>query len=135
MVAAMRLFLIRHAKADPGDPDELRALTGEGREQARELGDRLSRHPTPPTIVLTSPLLRARQTAEPIARAAGAELRVESRLAPGASADALRAAIAGLEGPVAAVGHQPDCSDIAFALTGQDPGFPAAGVLEVEVPA
>jgi phosphohistidine phosphatase len=126
MVAAMRLFLIRHAKADPGDPDELRPLTGEGREQARELGDRLSRHPTPPTIVLTSPLLRARQTAEP---------RVERRLAPGASVAALRAALSGLDGPVAAVGHQPDCSDIAFALTGRDPGFPAAGVLEVEVPA
>jgi phosphohistidine phosphatase len=135
MVAAMRLFLIRHAKADPGDPDELRQLTGEGRAQARELGERLSRHPTPPALVLTSPLLRARQTAEPIARAAGAELRVESRLAPGASVDALRAAIAGLEGPVAAVGHQPDCSDMAFALTGHDPGFPAAGFLEVEVPA
>ena len=131
----MRLFLIRHAKADAGDPDELRPLTGEGREQARELGDRLSRHPTPPAIVLTSPLLRARQTAESIARAAGAELRVESRLAPGASVTALRAALSGLEGPVAAVGHQPDCSDIAFALTGRDPGFPAAGVLEVEVPA
>src|SRR4029453_13018692 len=116
-------------------PDELRPLTGEGREQARALGDRLSRHPTPPAIVLTSPLLRARQTAEPIARAAGAELRVESRLAPGASVAALRAALSGLDGPVAAVGHQPDCSDIAFALTGRDPGFPAAGVLEVEVPA
>ena len=129
----MRLFLIRHAKADPGDPDELRPLTGEGREQARELGDRLSRHPTPPVVVLTSPLLRARQTAEPIARAAGAELRVEQRLAPGASPEALREALTGLDGPVAAIGHQPDCSDIAFALTGRDPGFPAAGVLEVEV--
>jgi phosphohistidine phosphatase len=128
----MRLFLIRHAKANPGDPDELRPLTGEGREQARALGDRLSRHPTPPVVVLTSPLLRARQTAEPIARAA-AELRVEERLAPGASVGELREALAGLDGPVAAIGHQPDCSDIAFALTGRDPGFPAAGVLEVEV--
>ena len=131
----MRLFLIRHAKADPGDPDELRPLTGEGVAQARELGDRLSRHPTPPAVVLTSPLLRARQTAEPIARAVGAELRVEHGLAPGASVAALRAAIAGMKGPVAAIGHQPDCSEIAFALTGIDPGFPAAGLLEVEVPA
>ena len=131
----MRLFLIRHARADPGDPDELRPLTGEGLSQARELGDQLSRHPTPPVVVLSSPLLRARQPAEPIARALGAELRVESRLAPGASVSGLRAAISGLEGPVAAVGHQPDCSEIAFALTGVDPGFPAAGMLEVEVPA
>jgi phosphohistidine phosphatase SixA len=54
-------------------------------------------------------------------------------LAPGASVGELREALAGLDGPVAAIGHQPDCSDIAFALTGRDPGFPAAGVLEVEV--
>ena len=40
-----------------------------------------------------------------------------------------------MKGPVAAIGHQPDCSEIAFALTGIDPGFPAAGLLEVEVPA
>lgn len=131
----MRLFLIRHAKAAPGDPDELRPLTGEGLEQARALGERLSRHPTPPALVLTSPLLRARQTAEPIAHAVGAEVRVENRLAPGASAALVREAIEGLEGPVAAVGHQPDCSEIAFALTGSDPGFPAAGLLELELPA
>jgi phosphohistidine phosphatase SixA len=133
----MRVFLIRHAKADPGEPDEpdeLRPLTESGREQARELAARLSRHATPPAIVLTSPLLRARQTAEPIARATGAEVRIDQRLAPGASATLLREAMEGLDGPVAAVGHQPDCSEIAFALSGRDPGFPAAGMLELELP-
>jgi phosphohistidine phosphatase SixA len=35
----MRLVLIRHAEAVPGSPDELRALTPEGREQARRLGE------------------------------------------------------------------------------------------------
>ena len=33
--ADVRLYLVRHAKAAPGDPDELRPLTPEGREQAR----------------------------------------------------------------------------------------------------
>jgi phosphohistidine phosphatase SixA len=34
---------------------------------------------------------------------------------------------------VATVGHQPDCSEIAVALTGSDPGFPVAGVAEIEL--
>ena len=100
----MRLFLIRHAKAVPGDPDELRPLADKGVEQARRLGAALALHPTPPVVVLTSPLLRARQTAEPIARATGAELRVDERLAPGADASDLRDVVSGLAGPVATVG-------------------------------
>jgi phosphohistidine phosphatase len=131
----MRLFLVRHAKAEPGDPDELRALSQKGHEQARRLALALSLHPSPPAVVVSSPLLRARQTAEALARETGAELRIDERLAPGASVDSLRAALAGLEGPVAAVGHQPDCSEIAYALTGVDPGFPVAGLLELELPA
>ena len=69
MLAAMRLVLVRHAEAAPGEPDELRALTSEGREQARVLAAELARER--PDAVLTSPLLRARQTADAIARAAG----------------------------------------------------------------
>ena len=57
----MRLYLVRHAKAAPGDPDELRSLTPEGREQARLLAERLAAER--PDAVVTSPLLRARETA------------------------------------------------------------------------
>ena len=38
----MRLFLVRHAKAAHGVPDEARPLTRSGRASARELGDRLA---------------------------------------------------------------------------------------------
>lgn len=134
MLGAMRLFLIRHAKAAPGEPDELRPLTDKGVEQARRLGLALSLHPSPPAVVVTSPLVRARQTAEALARATGAELRVDERLAPGATAAALGDVLERLEGPVAAVGHQPDCSEIAVALTGVDPGFAVAGMIELELP-
>ncbi len=84
-------------------------------------------------LVLSSPLVRARQTAEAIAAATGAPLRIEERLAPGATAAALVAALAGESGPVATVGHQPDCSEIAVTLTGEDPGFPVAGMAEIEL--
>ena len=53
----MRLFLVRHAEAAPGDPDDLRPLTPGGRDTARELAARLAAEQ--PEAVLTSPLLRA----------------------------------------------------------------------------
>ena len=59
----------------------------------------------------------------------GAVLRVEASLAPGATAAALDRALEGEQGPVATVGHQPDCSEIALALIGRDPGFPVAGMV------
>ena len=129
----MLVFLVRHAHAVSGEPDELRALSERGQEEARGVAHRLAAHDSPPAVVLTSPLLRARQTAEEIARAAGATLEVDERLAPGATAELLREAIAGVEGAVAVVGHQPDCSEIAVELTGDDPGFPTAGVLELDL--
>jgi phosphohistidine phosphatase len=129
----MLVFLVRHAHSDPGEPDELRPLSPRGRDEARALGERLSVYATPPRVVLSSPLLRARQTAEAIALATSAKLQVDELLAPGAAVEDLRAAVREVTGPVAAVCHQPDCSEIALALTGGDPGFPPAGVAEVGV--
>jgi phosphohistidine phosphatase len=127
----MRVFLVRHAHSDPGDPDELRPLSARGQGEARALAERLAGHETPPRVVVSSPLLRARQTAQAISDATSAELRVDDRLAPGATVELLREALDGLSEPVAAVGHQPDCSEIAVALTGSDPGFPTGGVTEL----
>jgi phosphohistidine phosphatase SixA len=127
------VFLVRHAHSDPGEPDDLRPLSARGREEARALGERLAAHETPPAIVLTSPLARARETAELIAQTTGAEVHADDRLGPGTTADLLRETLEGLASPVAAVAHQPDCSEIALALTGRDPGFPPAGVLELEL--
>lgn len=132
MLRPVRLFLVRHAKADPGSPDELRSLSPRGREQARELGERLA--PEQPAVVLSSPLLRARETADAIARAAGAPLRVDDRLAPGATAAGLLEALEDAQGTVVAVGHQPDCGEIAAALTGgAEPPFPSAGVVAIDL--
>lgn len=119
----MRIHLCRHAEAYPGEPDELRELTRAGRDGAKLLGERLAQLDEPPRLVLTSPLTRARQTAEPVAERLGCDVLVSEELAPGATADSLRSAVEGLEGPLAAVCHQPDCSGIMLAVTGHDPGF------------
>jgi len=130
----MQLYLVRHAEATPGDPDELRPLSDEGREQARELGQRLRDDGVAPDVVLTSPLLRARQTGEALARATGSMHESDDRLAPGATAETLREAISGRGERVVVVGHQPDCGRIAATLRGgEEPRFPAAGMVVIEV--
>ncbi len=131
----MRLYLVRHADAEPGEPDELRPLTAYGRRQARELGARLAAEGARGAAVLTSPLLRARETAEEIARALGTTAEPDRRLAPGATASTVQAAAAERGTTVVAVGHQPDCSRIAAALTGgPEPPFPKAGVVALDLP-
>jgi len=130
----MRLYLVRHAEAEPGEPDELRRLTAAGRRQAERLAERLAGSRPRPAAVICSPLLRARETAELLARAVALEPVPDPRLAPGAGPDDVRAAVAGLGEAVVVVGHQPDCGRIAAALSdGPEPAFPPAGSFEVEL--
>src|SRR5438552_12327469 len=106
MRALMRLYIVRHAEAAPGSPDELRALTPEGHEQARALGRRLREEGVRPDAILTSPLLRARETAKDLGLG---DSEPHERLAPGATPDDVRAAVAERGETVVVVGPQPDC--------------------------
>lgn len=130
----MRLYLVRHAEAAPGEPDDLRPLTPAGRESARALGARLAAEAPPPEAVLSSPLLRARETAAELCRRLGCEPETDERLAPGATADGVRAAVAGRGEAVVVVGHQPDCGLIAVELAGEPkPAFPPGGMAVFEL--
>ena len=117
----MRLLIVRHAEAAPGNPDELRPLTPGGRAQARALGDRLREQGLEPDAVVSSPLLRARETANALGLG---EPAVDERLAPGASPDDVRDAALGRGETVLVVGHQPDCGRAAATLAGgPEPDF------------
>jgi len=130
----MQLYLVRHAEAAGGEPDELRPLTPAGREHARSLGERLRDSGVKPDAILTSPLLRARETAALLGRELGLDPAPDERLAPGATADTVTSAVAGRGETVVVVGHQPDCSRIAGALTGgSEPDFPPAGFVTLEL--
>jgi len=130
----MRVYLVRHAEAAPGEPDALRALTPGGRSAARELGERLAAEGVQPTAVLSSPLLRARETAAELARALGCDAEADERLAPGATAETVRAAVAERGDEVVVVGHQPDCGRIAVGISGGDePAFPPAGLAVLDL--
>ena len=127
----MRLVLVRHAEAAPGDPDELRALTPEGVEQARRLGEQLRADGIEPDAVLSSPLLRARETATALGFGAPEPVGV---LGPGATVEDVRAAIEGRGETIVVVGHQPDCGRIAAALRGgEEPRFPPAGAQIIDL--
>jgi phosphohistidine phosphatase len=127
----MRLLIVRHAEAGPGSPDELRVLTPLGREQAWELGRRLRELGVAPDAVVSSPLLRARETA--VALGLG-EPQVDERLAPGATPEDIREAAEGRGETVVVVGHQPDCGHAVAALTGgPEPPFPPCGHVLVEL--
>jgi phosphohistidine phosphatase len=128
----MHVYLVRHAKAEPGDPDELRPLAKKGRKQAKELGERFARDGA--DAVISSPLLRARETAHAIAKATKTTVQIDERLAPGATPADIRAVAEGQGERVVVVGHQPDFGRAAAALSGgPEPEFPTAGVFEVEL--
>jgi phosphohistidine phosphatase len=127
----MRLLIVRHAEAAPGEPDDLRPLTSQGREQARGLGERLRDQGLVVDAVVTSPLLRARETAATLGLG---EAAVDERLAPGATAADIREAATGRGDTVVVVGHQPDCGRAAAELSGgPEPSFPPCGYALVEL--
>jgi phosphohistidine phosphatase len=114
-----RVFLVRHAKAEKDHPqgDAARRLTAEGRERFGRLLAELGRS-LAVRRVLTSPLTRARETAELVAAAAGASLEEEEELSSGRSSGrALLALARAAGGGVALVGHNPEVAE-AVALAG-----------------
>jgi phosphohistidine phosphatase len=131
----MQLVIVRHAEAAPGSPDELRPLTPTGREHARALGLELREQGVAPDAVVSSPLLRARETATALAGTLGlGEPEVDERLAPGASPADIRDAARGRGDTVVIVAHQPDCGQAAAALTGgPEPAFPPGGYVRLEL--
>jgi phosphohistidine phosphatase SixA len=65
----------------------------------------------------------------------GADAQPDERLAPGATAEDVRSAVAGRGETVLVVGHQPDCGRVAASLGGgSEPPFPPAGLAVVELP-
>jgi phosphohistidine phosphatase len=110
----MELLIVRHAIACDADgqrwPDDVeRPLSARGVLRARQAARGVRRIVPPPVRVLTSPLLRARQTAAILAEFAGwPRALLSPLLAPEASPAAVLALLArSRERCVALVGHQP----------------------------
>ncbi|MDE3129859.1 MAG: histidine phosphatase family protein [Acidobacteriota bacterium] len=123
------LWLLRHAEAAEGRPDDERPLTPRGIEQARIAGQALARLGVQIDSCLSSPKRRALQTAQLACEPLGVSIVTKSQIAA-ASYDAERLA-AGL-GEVMLVGHNPSMSDVLHDLTGARAHLRKAGIAAVQ---
>jgi phosphohistidine phosphatase len=124
------LWLVRHGDAEDGTPDAERALTEEGREQARAVGRALRAIGVRPAACLTSPKVRAAETARLACEPLGLEPQLEPKLSGGPfDAEALAA---GLGDDVLLVGHDPDFSMAVHDLTGAQVQMKKGGLAGVE---
>ena len=117
----MLIYLLRHANADTeASTDDGRTLSEKGREQAATVARFCEAQELQVSIVLTSPLPRAHQTAEPVSEALGAKLLVCPWLScgmnPAAALNELRAHRR--HKSVMMVGREPDFSEFAAHLLG-----------------
>ncbi|HZS87925.1 MAG TPA: histidine phosphatase family protein [Chloroflexota bacterium] len=114
----MDLYILRHAEAGEARRDEDRELTQRGREQARAVADGIGWLDLKVGAILSSPLPRAAQTAEPVAAKLGLSVTLTDGLAAGQSPQAALSALNGRSERVLLVGHEPQLSGIVEALTG-----------------
>jgi phosphohistidine phosphatase len=131
----MNLYILRHGLAAERDPqsfpdDSRRPLLEKGEERTRLCGDALRALEVSFDRILSSPYLRASQTAEIVAATLGLKKRLEFReeLAPGGDAKALLRYVNGLRPApenVLLVGHEPDLSELISRLIS---GGPAAAI-------
>ncbi|HEY8080035.1 MAG TPA: phosphohistidine phosphatase SixA, partial [Labilithrix sp.] len=123
----MKLYVMRHGPAEDDSPtgrDADRALTGPGRERVRDVAKALVDADEAPLAIVSSPLVRALQTAEIVAAVAKVEAPVEVRreMEPGAQALGLvEELFAAKRKRVMVVGHEPDVSDLVARLVGEAP--------------
>jgi phosphohistidine phosphatase len=122
----LELYLVRHAPAaerGPGWPeDEARPLTSDGAAKFRKAVEGLAALGVHIDLVLTSPLVRCRQTAEILADGIPGRPRIQplDALAPGGGHAAVitEASRVAKRPRVALVGHEPDIGQLAAKLLG-----------------
>jgi phosphohistidine phosphatase len=125
------IWLLRHGDAHDGSPDSERPLTDKGREQSRVAGSALARLGVEIDACLTSPKVRAADTARIVCEQLdGVEPELEPKLSGGPfDAEALAA---GLGDDVLLVGHDPDFSMAVHSLTGAQVRMKKGGLAGIE---
>jgi len=129
----MKLILMRHGRAEErlafarngGRDDALRPLTGDGRKRLHRSMTGLKQMVPTIDLVVTSPLLRAQQTAEIVVEHYSSPLQQLDALAPGGEFDAVASWLGQQVAEVVLlVGHEPDLGALAsWFLTGSRVSF------------
>jgi phosphohistidine phosphatase len=136
------LLVLRHAKSSWDDQsldDHARPLNPRGLKDAPRVGEWLREQGVIPDVLITSDAVRARMTAEAVARAAGytGDVRLDSSLYL-ASPDEIYGVINTVDRPrtaaVMIVGHNPGLSAFVTQLTGDDVELPTAALAQIVLP-
>ena len=119
----LRLYFFRHAEAEAGNatlPDHARPLTPRGIARTRRAAHVLKAIEVNPNRLYSSPLVRARQTADILADTFGTTVQVRQEVGPGFNAQAVEALVSDLDSGESAmfVGHEPDFSATISAIIG-----------------
>ena len=124
------IWLLRHGDAEDGSPDEERKLTSKGERQARAAGAAMAALGVEPAVCLSSPRVRAADTAKLACESLGAEVELVDALS-GGTFDAEELA-AGRDGDVILVGHEPDFSEAVQRMTGARVKLKKGGLAAME---
>jgi phosphohistidine phosphatase len=124
------IWLLRHGEAEDGSPDAERKLTAKGEKQARAAGKALERLGVSIDACLSSPKVRARDTARLACEALQLEVEEDRRL-EGGPFD-VGEVVAGHGDDVLLVGHDPDFSMAVHAATGAQVRMPKGGLAGVD---
>ena len=124
------IWLLRHGEAEDGSPDEERRLTAKGEEQSRAAGLALERLGEHLDACISSPKVRALQTAKLACEPLGLEVLEERRL-EGGPFD-IGEVVAGHGEDVLLVGHDPDFSTAVHDATGAQVRMPKGALAGVD---
>lgn len=124
------IYLLRHGDAEDGDGDDAaRRLTPKGEKQSRNAGRALTALEATIDACLTSPKVRAAETAHLTCEPLGIEPEIAAELR-GGDFDAL--ALAAGRGDVLLVGHEPDFSAEVARLTGANAKLRKGGLAIID---
>ena len=118
----MQIYFLRHSDPFPKGPkyreDSLRPLTSEGKKQAKLIARFLQGIQF--DVILSSPYVRAEQTAQVLADRLGAKIKIAEELSPGFNLSKLPGLIVSYKKSerVILVGHEPDFSDTVKKMVG-----------------
>ncbi len=141
MAAIKRVTLLRHAKAKSEDarfPDRERSLNRRGLEDAPLMGRRMHEAGARPSLVMTSPAVRAMQTARLVATELGYPLEFLQREADLylASPEEILAVLARQDNAfndILLCGHNPGLTDLANQLTrARIDNIPTCGLVVID---
>ena len=119
----MQLYFFRHAEAEDGGAtlsDSARQLTKRGIERTHHAANVVKSLGVKPSHLYSSPLVRARQTADILAEALGIEVEERAEVGPGFNVRAVSELVDGTQNndPIMFVGHEPDFSATISTLIG-----------------